>query len=96
MIMHLKPLDGLVVLNHRIKRFLLKLLPVPAQIVFGVRVEEKQEVLNIGNNFLELKVVAGGVELESLLLEFSHTVGSFFEGLSDSLVDLLLVELVFL
>jgi hypothetical protein len=52
MIMHLKSLYCLVVLDDRVKRPFFQLLPVPAKIIFGVWIEKKQEVFNVGYNLL--------------------------------------------
>lgn len=94
MIMHFKPFNCLVVLNNWIKRSLLQFLPIPAQIVLRVRIEQKQEILNVWNYLLKSEVVSCWVKLVSLLLKFSHTVGCFLQNLCDFLVYLLLVELV--
>ncbi len=45
--MHFETLNCFVVLNDWVKRFFLKFLPIFAQIVFGVRIKEKQKILNI-------------------------------------------------
>jgi hypothetical protein len=58
MVVHLEALNGLVVLNDGIKGTLFQLLPVPTEVVLGVGVEEKQEVFNIRDDLLELKVVS--------------------------------------
>lgn len=52
MVVHLKPFDGFVILDDWIERPFLKFLPVPAKIVLGVRIEQKQEVFNIGDDLL--------------------------------------------
>jgi len=94
MVVHLKSLNRLVVLNDWVEWFFFQLLPVPAQVVFCVRVEQQQEVLNVRNHLLQLEVIACWVQLERLLFKFSYTVWGFPQRLSDLLVDVLLVEFV--
>lgn len=45
--MHLKPFNGLVVLDDWIERPLFKFLPISAQIILGVGIEQEQEVFDI-------------------------------------------------
>lgn len=92
MIMHLKSLDCLIVLNYRIKRSLLQLLPISWKIILGVRIEEQQKVFNIRNHLFQFKVVSSRVQLIGFLLKLPDTVGSFFEHFGYFLVELLLVE----
>lgn len=68
MIVHFEALDGLVVLNDGIEGLLLQLLPVPAQVVLGVRVEQEQEVLNVRYDLFKFEVVPCRVKLEGFFL----------------------------
>ena len=52
MIVHFEALNCLVALDYWVKRPLLQLLPIPAKIILGVRVEQEQEVFDIGDDFL--------------------------------------------
>lgn len=70
-VVHLESFDGLVVLDHRVEGFLLQLLPVLAQVIFSVRVEQKQEILDIRNYLFELEVVPGSVQMVGLLLQLA-------------------------
>ena len=47
MIMHLEPFDGFVILDNRVKRSFFEFLPISAKIVFGVRIEQQKEILDI-------------------------------------------------
>jgi len=93
---HLEALDSLVVLDDRVKRLLLELLPVAAQIVLVVTVEEQQEVLDVGDDLLELEVALGVVELVGLLLQLTQAVWCAAQRLSDALVHLHETELILL
>ena len=70
--MHLETFDCFVIFDNWIKRFLLQFLPVLAQVVFGIGVEQEKEILNIRNNFLQSEIIASSIELEGFFLEFSH------------------------
>lgn len=46
-VVHLETLNGFVVFDHWVEGPLLKLLPVPTEVIFSVGVEQKEEVFNI-------------------------------------------------
>lgn len=72
MVMHNEALDTLVVLHGRVKANLYQSGPVLAQVVLVVRVEEKQEILNVANFFLELETLFCLTELKCDLLKFAN------------------------
>jgi hypothetical protein len=74
MVVHREPLNGLVVLNHRIEPLLLKFLPVLTQFVLIIVVEHKQKVLNIRNCLLKLEITLGRKQVISQFLKFSDTI----------------------
>ena len=45
--MHAEPFDSFVILNNRVETFLFQFLPVLAQLIFIVGVEQKKEILYI-------------------------------------------------
>ena len=77
--MHLKSFDCLIILNDRVETLLFELLPVPAEVVFVVRVEEEKKVFNCGNDFLQFKVGLSHIQMVSLLLQLAHRVRSVMQ-----------------
>lgn len=71
MIVHLESFDCLVIFDDGIERFLFKFLPVLAEIVLCVGVEQKKEVLNVGDNLFKFKIVACSIKVISLFLQLS-------------------------
>ena len=95
-VVHLEALYGFVVFDDGIEGSFFEFLPVSAEVVFGVGVEEEKEILDVGDDLFQLKIVSGAVELIGFLLEFPDRVGYFLEGICNFLVDFNLVKIVFL
>lgn len=45
--MHLEAFNGLVILDNWVERSFLQFLPIPAEVILGVWVEEEEKVFNI-------------------------------------------------
>ena len=61
MVVHLKAFYGLIVLDDRVKRPFFKFLPVPAQIILSVRIEQKKEIFNVRDDLFQLEVISRGI-----------------------------------
>ena len=70
--MHAESFHGFVVLNNRVETFLLQFLPILAQFIFIVRVEQKKEILDIRDHLFESEVAFGAEEVIGLFLQFSN------------------------
>ena len=70
--MHAEAFHSFIVLNNRVETFLLQFLPILAQFIFIVRVEQKKEILDIRDHLFESEVAFGAEEVIGLFLQFSN------------------------
>lgn len=80
MIVHRKSLNCFVVFNHRIKSLLLELLPILAKLVLVIVIKHEQEVFDVGNSLLQLKITFGSKQMVSLFLKLSNAILSTFQS----------------
>lgn len=67
-VVHAEALHCLIVLNNRIEALFFQFLPVPAELVLVVRVEQQQEVLDVGHHFFQPEIALCAEEVVGLLL----------------------------
>jgi hypothetical protein len=61
--MHLKAIYWLIVLNDWVEPFFFKFLPISAQKVLVIRIEEQKEVLDTRDGFFQLEVSIALIEV---------------------------------
>lgn len=94
-IMHLKALNGFVILYYRVKRSFLQLLPVLAKVIFRVRIKQQKKTFNVRDNLFQSKIVSSCIQMECLLLQFSDRVRCFLERISYFFTQFSVMKFIF-
>ena len=73
-IVHAEAFNSFVVLNYRVEPFFFKFLPVSAEFVLVVRVEQEEKIFNIGDHLFKPEVAFSAEEVIGLFFKLANRV----------------------